>query len=231
MKLICSIFTTLILVISSSINSFDNKEEFNKILEKYYQLLENTDEYSFSASYRIEVDALENETIQGIIGKKQNNLFQKIDQLEMLSDGKVFLKIDPKSKTIQVAKKQENFSFIKNFDIKKFSSQFKSIEMLVKGEQVEFQLTGPLKNQNPYEKIKIQFDKTNNFLNRIEAIYLLPVEDKNGNKVKPKLIIENKNFQKKISEKLNFKTVQDIIIVSKNDIKPTQNYKEYTVIN
>lgn len=206
-------------------------DSFKSSLVKYYTLIDKTKEYSFMSKYSILSTPDEKEVIFGHTVKLDQNIYQKVDFTELITNGKIYVQIDSKSKSIKVHQKEQKLDILRSVDLKKITNQYKNIKLTTSFSNNIYEFTEAINALNPYERLVLHFDKTNNFLTKVEANYFMSVPTNSGGSVKPKLVIEHSNFQINVDKKLDYLKVEDIIQFYKDSIQPTKRFKEFTIAN
>lgn len=206
-------------------------DSFKSSLIKYYSLIDKTKEYSFVSKYSIISTPDEKEVIFGHTVKLDHNIYQKIDFTELITNGNIYIQIDAKSKSIKVHQKEQKLDLLRSVDLKKITSQYKNIKLTTTLSNDVYEFTDAVSALNPYEKLVLHFDKTNNFLTKVEANYFMTVPTNSGRSVKPKLVVEHSRFQTNLDNKLEYLRVEDIVQFTKDSIQPTKRFKEFTIAN
>lgn len=208
-----------------------DKELFKSTLDTYIALLEDTSQYSYESKYTIYLTPEESEQTKGYFIKDKNDIYQKIDFTEMISDGNIMVLVDNVLKSIEVKKSNKEKELFKSLNVKRILDQFKNVKLTNNELYFEFTFSNPSSSANPFEKVIMYFDKENSFLSKIEANYLMSVMTLSGKNVKPKLIIENSTFNNSIDKKLNQLKINEVIDFSNQNVRLSSRFEDYKIIN
>ena len=229
MKII-SLFLFVLSINDLNIQSSD-KEMFKNTLDTYITLLEETSQYSYESKYTIYLTPEESEQTKGYFIKDKNDIYQKIDFTEMISDGNIMVLVDNVIKSIEVKKSNTERELFKSINVKRILDQFKNVKLTNNDLYFEFTFSNPSSSANPFEKVIMYFDKENSFLSKIEANYLMSVMTSSGKNAKPKLVIENSTFNKLIDKKLNQLKINEVIDFSNQNVRLSSRFEDYKIIN
>lgn len=232
-------FTVLFLFFSAMVLGQEkgDRKKISDIFSKSKKCYENAVEFKLNTEYKLfptYKSTVVSEKYTGVVYRKTQNMYAKIDKTEFITAGNTNIKIDNESKLMQFDNEGgENTE--RPYDISNLLSNFEVFELTEDSTNYICTMTGPAITMVPYGKAIIYISKTDYSISR-QILYLLTQGTYINSKGKqvndfPRLEIIFSGFQTKNIDFGNKFEVSNYITKNKNKTLPSTRYKDYTIID
>lgn len=209
----------------------DVQELFDKVNKKYesYTFYSMKSDYTLYPSHKGKVPYLKSEVF--IVGDK-NNYYTKIDEVELIGINSNYIKIDNKTKKIQLSE-NTNANATNLLNISKFLDNFEKFEITTNHINYVCKLHTPAFSMLPYSSIEVTINKESLLIEKQVFYYLIAQKlDKNSSEDYPRLEMFFKELNTvKTPQLAQLLKKERYIVKSNNAVLPSKNYKGYTIID